>query len=270
MNDDVRAEHADTGTIWRALADPTRRALLDRLRGGRRSTGELVDAFPHLSRFAVMKHLTVLEAANLIVVRREGRMRWNHLNAVPLREMYERWVSQLDDGRAASLLDIGRLAETEHRRSKESRMTTDLKPGYKTLVERRHAIAAPIATVWEVLVNRRGDWQPQPYRTYAGDGVIVIDTRPGGVIAETWEGGGFTHWGTILEFRPHQVFEYTGAFGMGGALFDVRFELTDMDGTTELRLLHRVFGDVEESDVENYTNLWDACMSNLVTIAQGS
>ncbi|HEU4898462.1 MAG TPA: metalloregulator ArsR/SmtB family transcription factor, partial [Actinomycetota bacterium] len=78
-----------TAMVWRALADPTRRAILDLLADRARTTGELSEAFPEVSRFAVMKHLGVLETAGLVVVRRRGRERWNHLNGVPLREAYE-------------------------------------------------------------------------------------------------------------------------------------------------------------------------------------
>lgn len=77
--------------VWTALADPTRRAILDLLRERPRTTGEIADEFP-TSRFAVMKHLNVLESAQLIVVRREGRERWNHLNVAPLQALYDRWV----------------------------------------------------------------------------------------------------------------------------------------------------------------------------------
>ena len=69
--------------IWKALSDPTRRRILDLLKERPRTTGELCDAFEELSRFAVMKHLAVLEGAELVIVRPHGRERWNHLNTVP-------------------------------------------------------------------------------------------------------------------------------------------------------------------------------------------
>ncbi len=82
----------DTGPIWKAMADPTRRAVLDVLRKSPRTTGQICEKFPKLSRTAVMKHLKVLHRAGLIAVKREGRLRWNYLNAVPLQKIYERWV----------------------------------------------------------------------------------------------------------------------------------------------------------------------------------
>lgn len=79
--------------IWKALSDPTRRGILDLLRDRPRTTGEICEQFDELSRCGVMKHLGVLEQAQLVLVRREGRQRWNHLNSVPLRRVYERWMS---------------------------------------------------------------------------------------------------------------------------------------------------------------------------------
>lgn len=99
--------------VFKALADPTRRRVLDLLRVRARTTGELAAAFPGLSRFAVMKHAGVLQTAGLVTVRREGRVRWNHLNAVPLRRMYERWVSRYEGEWAGSLLRLKERAEGE-------------------------------------------------------------------------------------------------------------------------------------------------------------
>ena len=82
----------DDEPIWRALANTTRRAMLDALREGPLTTGELAEQFEGLSRFAVMQHLRVLEEAELVLVRREGRHRYNYLNAVPIQALYDRWV----------------------------------------------------------------------------------------------------------------------------------------------------------------------------------
>ncbi|BDC51073.1 transcriptional regulator [Bryobacterales bacterium F-183] len=84
----------DLDPVWKALSDPTRRSILDLLRTGPKTTTEIVEAFPHLTRFGVMKHLDVLRDADLVQTREEGRQRINSLNAVPIRQIYERWVSQ--------------------------------------------------------------------------------------------------------------------------------------------------------------------------------
>jgi DNA-binding transcriptional ArsR family regulator len=77
---------------WKALADPTRRTILDLLRQRSRTTGDICEHFPQVTRIAVIRHLKVLVAADLVFVRREGRLRWNQLNPVPIQHIYERWV----------------------------------------------------------------------------------------------------------------------------------------------------------------------------------
>ena len=79
--------------VWKALSDPTRRAILDQLRDGARTTTEIVDALPHLTRFGVMKHLDVLREAELVQTTDSGRQRLNSLNTVPIQQIYERWVT---------------------------------------------------------------------------------------------------------------------------------------------------------------------------------
>jgi len=70
--------------FWRALANPWRRRLLDLLRDGPRTTGDLAERLPEVSRYAVMQHLGVLTDAGLVVVERRGRQRFNHVNAAAL------------------------------------------------------------------------------------------------------------------------------------------------------------------------------------------
>jgi DNA-binding transcriptional ArsR family regulator len=102
--------------VWKALSDPTRRAILDLLRQGPRTTTELVEAFPQLSRFGVMKHIDVLRAAGLIETREEGRQRVNSLNVVPIRQIYERWVGRFEELWSSHLLRIKESAESESRK----------------------------------------------------------------------------------------------------------------------------------------------------------
>jgi len=80
----------ESDAIWKALADSNRRTILDRLKDGPRTTGDLCRSF-RTSRFAVMKHLDVLADAGLVVIERRGRDRWNHLDPGPLR-VIERWL----------------------------------------------------------------------------------------------------------------------------------------------------------------------------------
>jgi DNA-binding transcriptional ArsR family regulator len=99
--------------IWKALSDPTRRAILDLLRDRPRTTTEIVDSFPRLTRFGVMKHIEVLRESGLIQTRELGRRRMNSLNAVPIRRIYERWVSRFQELWSSELLRIKEMAEEE-------------------------------------------------------------------------------------------------------------------------------------------------------------
>ncbi|MCU1311472.1 MAG: transcriptional regulator, ArsR family [Candidatus Angelobacter sp.] len=100
--------------VWKALSDPTRRAMLDILRDGPRTTTEVVDAFPRLSRFGVMKHLEVLRKAGLVQTRESGRQRVNSLNAVPIRQIYERWVGPFQELWTGHLLGLKEAIEEEN------------------------------------------------------------------------------------------------------------------------------------------------------------
>jgi DNA-binding transcriptional ArsR family regulator len=79
-------------SVFKALAAPTRRAILDTLKDRPQTTGELCAAFPDLDRCTVMLHLKVLEEADLVIARRQGRERWNHLNALPIKRIHDRWI----------------------------------------------------------------------------------------------------------------------------------------------------------------------------------
>lgn len=82
----------DSDRVFKALADGRRRALLDALKDEPRTTGALCALFPEIDRCTVMQHIGVLEAAGLIVAERRGRERWNHLNAMPIKAIHERWI----------------------------------------------------------------------------------------------------------------------------------------------------------------------------------
>jgi DNA-binding transcriptional ArsR family regulator len=78
--------------VFKALAAPVRRAMLDALRDNPQTTSELCARFPALDRCTVMQHLKVLETADLVLTHKVGRVRWNHLNALPIKEIHDRWI----------------------------------------------------------------------------------------------------------------------------------------------------------------------------------
>lgn len=93
--------------VFKALADPTRRTILDRLADEDGQTlSALVDAFSEMTRFGVMKHLRVLEAAHLVVTEKAGREKLHYLNPVPIREIHDRWISRYAAPHVAGLVAL--------------------------------------------------------------------------------------------------------------------------------------------------------------------
>jgi DNA-binding transcriptional ArsR family regulator len=101
----------DDDKVFKALADPTRRHLLDLLfeRDGQTLT-ELESGLA-MTRFGVMKHLKLLEEAGLVVSRKVGRSRVHHLNPVPIRQIHDRWIDKYTEPRASALVDLKRQLE---------------------------------------------------------------------------------------------------------------------------------------------------------------
>ena len=157
--------------VFRALADPTRRSLLDALfKADGQSLGELERRLPK-TRFGVMKHLKVLEEANLVVTRRRGREKLHFLNPVPIRLVHDRWVSKYAEPWAAALSELKTTLEEEHTMEKVFEIYI------KTTPER----------LWEALTDPdqrakytfgarvKSDWaQGSTYEATTPDGAVLI------------------------------------------------------------------------------------------------
>jgi DNA-binding transcriptional ArsR family regulator len=103
----------DEDKVFKALADSSRRQLLDRLREhGGLSLGELCQSHD-MSRQAVTKHLVLLEEANLVVTVKRGREKLHYLNPVPIHEITERWIGKFERGRLLALVELKRRLEGE-------------------------------------------------------------------------------------------------------------------------------------------------------------
>jgi DNA-binding transcriptional ArsR family regulator/uncharacterized protein YndB with AHSA1/START domain len=226
--------------VWRALADPSRRRLLDLLRDGPRTTGDLAAAFPDVTRFAVMKHLDVLAEAGLVVVTRRGRERWNHLNAVPLRQAYERWMAPHTERAAVTSLRLKDFVEG-------ARMNGTLD------VANEVRIAAPREKVFDAVL-RIGEWWPHRYK----DGsTVVLEPEVGGRFYEDWGDGTGALYGTVAELARPTHIAVSGPMGMGGPVVGVwAFALSDDGDATLLKGTHRAFGDIDEETRARYTAGW--------------
>jgi uncharacterized protein YndB with AHSA1/START domain/DNA-binding transcriptional ArsR family regulator len=141
--------------VFRALADPTRRSLLDELfRQDGQTLSQLEERFP-MSRFGVMKHLKLLEEAGLVVTRRRGREKLHFLNPVPIRLVHDRWVSKYAEPWAAALSDL--------KQGLESRMEKVFEIYIRTTPDR----------LWEAITN------PEIRAKYNFGAGVTSDWTPG-------------------------------------------------------------------------------------------
>jgi uncharacterized protein YndB with AHSA1/START domain len=156
-------------TVFRAIADPTRRKLLDELF---RRDGQTLTALEKrfaMSRFGVMKHLKLLEEAGLVVTRRRGREKLHFLNPVPIRLVHDRWVSKYAEPWAAGLCEL--------KRELEERMEKIFEIYIRTTPERLwEAITDPVQRAkYNFGASITSDWQPgSPYRMSAHAGNVVL------------------------------------------------------------------------------------------------
>ena len=107
------SDDASDDALFKALGHRARRSILDMLTPGPRTTGMVCASLPELDRCTVMQHLRVLEDAGLIVVERRGRQRWNHLDALPIHAIHERWIGRYAAYAASMLSRLKRASDAE-------------------------------------------------------------------------------------------------------------------------------------------------------------
>jgi uncharacterized protein YndB with AHSA1/START domain/biotin operon repressor len=172
--------------VFRALADPTRRQLLDELfREDGQSLHQLEARFA-MSRFGVMKHLKQLEEAGLVVTRRRGREKLHHLNPVPIRLVHDRWVGKYAEPWAAGLSDLKHGLEREMDETEERGMEKVFELYIKTTPERLwEAITDPeIRARYNFGASARSDWTPgarvelRAGELLLGEGEVLVADPP--------------------------------------------------------------------------------------------
>jgi DNA-binding transcriptional ArsR family regulator len=230
---------AGTERVWRALGDPTRRRLLDLLRDRPCTTGELCAPFK-LSRFAVMKHLGVLQRARLVLVERRGRQRLNHLNAGPLREVYERWVNTWADKWAAAGTRLKQFAETGE--AMGTMQAIEIKQEYR--------INAPVKRVWEALVKQTAKWWPREFCTSERTRAFIIEPHLGGRAYEDWGNGEGHQWYQVIGVESPRYLLMLGQVSAqygGPAMTMLKLSLEADGKATVLQLHDNTFGQIGET-----------------------
>lgn len=245
--------------IFRALSDASRRHLLDqlRLRDGQTLT-ELEAHMPHLSRFAVMKHLGILEKAALVVCRKVGRQKFHYLNPLPIQEVAERWISAYAKPWAGSLLQLKTSLERE-----TLAMTS-------TLVKPKHVYELIIKTtpekLWQALTD--GQITPQYYYGFTLQGSLA----PGENFNYLAPDGTPIVTGTVVECEPPRKLVTTFQGHWDPAMAQdlpsrVTYEITPMGDCCRLSLIHDEF----EAETATYTIVgggWPGILSGLKTLLE--
>ena len=242
---------------WKALSDPVRREILDLLSEEPRTTGEICDAFAHLTRFGVLSHITVLKKAGLVHVERRGRERINRIDPEPLREAYEEWIRNYEVLWASKL---GRLKKLVERKQEEAAMTDNALPvaNLVTLnIEQEIDLKASPADVFRALTLDIGEWWGQPHlRDDARD--IVLDPVPGGLVKQVTRDGGGNVMFTVQAVRRDRLLVLNGTMGIPNTIQGtVRFELEPRTaGSTRLLLKHWAIGELAAATREAFIKGW--------------
>ncbi len=242
--------------VFRALADPSRRRLLDRLQAQSGQTlGELC-AQMGMTRQGVSKHLSVLEEAHLVASVRRGREKLHYLNPLPISEIYARWIGKYERDRVQALADLKRALEAGPVEATDA-------PGFVYVTY----IATTLQALWTALT------QGEYTRRYWAGARVASDWAVGGPVTfMVADGDAPTIEGKVLEYTPPRRLAYTWApVAHGGPLDEppsrVTFELEPAGAVVRLTLTHdhiergsRVCKDIRGG--------WPAVLSGLKTLLE--
>lgn len=234
--------------VFRALADPTRRQLLDRLHTNNGQTlGELCDGLG-MTRQAATQHLALLEAANLISTVRRGRTKLHYLNPVPLHDIGERWIGKFEGTRLRTLSAVRHRAE----------YNMDSKPTFVYVIY----IESTAERVWEALTDRDltaqywghsnvSDWQVgSPWEHRRTDGSGTAD-----VVGEVREAS-----------PPHRLATTWADAGSPEVKTTVTFEIEPFGAIVRLTVTHEDLPDAEQAELA--ASGWSAVLSNLKSLLE--
>ena len=205
----------NTDVVWRAASDPTRRRLIELLRDGPRTTGDLCRTFP-TTRFAVMKHLGVLERCGVVKVSRSGRQRWNALDPDPLRALESRWP---ETGGAVASRESAPAPAPKGAASRKPRRSAGQAgaAGREAPVSRlRVFVDAAPWRVFDALTMNVGSWWGAPHLVSLEATGLVLEPQPGGRFYEEWGHRQGALRGLVAAIKQDERLELTGAvFGAG-------------------------------------------------------
>jgi uncharacterized protein YndB with AHSA1/START domain/DNA-binding transcriptional ArsR family regulator len=206
--------------VFKALADPTRRRLLDTLRDRGGLTLTELEQGLGMTRFGVMKHLKVLEDANLIVTRRDGRFKHHYLNALPIQEVADRWMAPYGKPLARFALNIKNALEAPMADKPDFVFAT--------------YIRTTPAKLWDALTN------PEMTRQYYYNSRVITDLKVGGKFAYEGPDGQINLDGEILEIVPLKklVTTFKATWAPDGEPTRIEFEIEPAGEACKLTMTH--------------------------------
>jgi len=245
--------------VFKALGHPIRRRILDLLKENPKTTGELNEYFPDVTRYTIMKHLSTLQEGNLVVVRRQGRFRVNFLNAVPLQEMHNRWVGKYMEATATSLLNLRKIVEqTGGKKEMENQ-------GQVFTIEQEIKLNAPRERVFKALTENVSDWWEFRLAPKGVQSKLTLTPVPGGQFIESWRENEGAVWGNVYYVNAPEEIRLHGHLGMQGAINSAyTYRLTEEDGVTTLQLSHTASGVIRENWEHDHTEGWKHLLGSLL------
>ncbi len=255
--------------VFRALADPSRRQLLDSLNARSGQTLRELCAGLAMARQSVSKHLAVLEEANLVTTVRRGREKLHYLNAVPINEIADRWISRYDRARVEALSDLKRALE-EHPMDKPRFVYTSV---IKTAPQRLwQALTDPAFTqrYWGCALE--SDWSTGSTVTFHEGGVsvtdpqqVVLESDPYRRLSYTWHT--FTEeWAEVIGKRVGFTDEYLAKV-RSEPRSKVTFDIEDLGGAVKLTVVHDGF-EPGSAVLQGISEGWPYILSNLKTLLE--
>jgi uncharacterized protein YndB with AHSA1/START domain len=198
----------------------------------------------------VMRHLSVLAEAGLVVSRKRGRERTHYINALSLIGIEDRWVEPLPAAWGRTLL---RFAEHVERRPSDVTLAID--------IAQELALRATRRDVFRALTSEVASWWGPPYLTNRATG-LELDPRLGGAFREKWGRAGGRLLATVTAVEPERLLELTGPLHLGVVFGVAEFRLEDAPEGTRLSFAHRGIGEVSPDVVEAFAGGWAELLGN--------
>jgi uncharacterized protein YndB with AHSA1/START domain/DNA-binding transcriptional ArsR family regulator len=251
--------------VFKALADPSRRLLLDRLNARNGQSLRELSVGLDMARQSVSKHLAILEAANLVTVVRRGRERLHYLNAVPINEIAERWINRYDQARLSALADLKRALEEAPMETPRFVYTTYIKTTPERLWQ---ALTEPSFTSRWWRTSFETDWEVGSPMRWDNNGIVITDPEQVVLESDPYRRLAYT-WHTFTSELNGRIKLADEAFAKlaGEPRSRVAFDLEPVGEMVKLTVVHDGF-EPGSTAVGMVSNGWPLLLSSLKTFLE--